>query len=89
MSVEVDRRGKGLQADCTAIVGATVAEGVLLQRASILERLPAGLTDTLLHVGVDQNMPSQVAVGQEGGRTDITGKFLLLLTTDWMPELLV
>ena len=34
-------------------------------------------------------MSSQVAVRQEGGRTDITGKFLLLLTADWMPELLV
>ena len=89
MSVEVDWRGEGLQADCTAIVGATVAEGVLLQRASILERLPAGLTDTLLHVGVDQNMPSQVAVGQKGGRADITGKLLLLVPAGWMFELFV
>ena len=37
MSVEVERRGKGLQADCAAIVGAAVTEGVLLQRARILE----------------------------------------------------
>ena len=37
MSVEVERGGEGLPADCAAIVSAPVAEGVLLQRARILE----------------------------------------------------
>ena len=89
MSVEVDRRGEGLQADCAPVVGAAVAEGVLLQRARILERLSTGLTDTLLHVRVNQNMSPQVAVSQEGSGADITGKFLLLLPASWVFELLV
>ena len=87
MSVEVDRRGEGLQADCASVVWAAVAEGVLLQRARILERLSTGLADTELHVRVNENMPSQVAVGQEGGRADITGEFLLLPPADRMFEL--
>ena len=37
MSVEVERRGKCLRADCATIVLVAVAKGVLLQRARILE----------------------------------------------------